>query len=250
MNIETLDISRREAFSEDPSDRFRALERFLKLELAMVTWVRRQMMKQQPPPVHLRYSCTEEFVLFNGVSRATFITDCAFPPMKLGNCFANAMQLTLENPELLYTEGWACMEQSIPTHHGWVTHPDGSISDPTWLSLVTQDDGRERLPDYRARCVYMGVTIPVDNHLAWFAEHETPNLLAFGEMMPQQVLEHGAGAFADTVSPDERDWHIEEVLGVLRSTPQWKLSADGSSYERVLKDGTVQRWCGQGKYMG
>lgn len=236
-------------FTTPPEDRMDGLLRFLKWELAAATWMRRKLMQMQPPPFHLRYSCTEELVLFNATAKPTFITACAFPPMKKGNCFGNAFELSLEHRELRYTEGWACMEQSIPTHHAWVTHPDGSVSDPTWLSIVNEKSDAECLPGYRARCVYMGVEVALENHLAWFEEHGTPNLLAFGEMMPKEVLEHGLDAFSARIHPDCMDYSIRETMKAVRENPQWELDEDGLFYERVLADGTVERWDGQNNYV-
>jgi hypothetical protein len=223
------------------------LVRFLKLELAAATWLRRKMVQRQPPPFRLRYSCTEEMVLFNTTAKPALITASAFPEMKAGNCFANAMQLALEHRELRYTEGWACMEQSVPTHHAWVTHPDGSVSDPTWLSIVNSMTESDLIPGYRARCVYMGISIPLANHLAWFREHGTPNLLAFGEMMPRKALTDGMDAYAEALEPGEVDRAAVLAMAAIRDASQWELDDDGQFYERVLADGTVERWSG-GKY--
>lgn len=237
-----------------PADeRFEALKDFLLFTLTMVTQMRRKMIGLCPPPpeLALRYSCTEELVLFNATAKPTFIADCQFPEMQIGNCFGNAFQLSMEHPELRYVEGWACMEQSIPTHHAWVEHPDGSVSDPTWLGMVKNAldpiNGNANIhvaPDYKGRCVYLGVSIPLANHLAWFEENGTPNLLAFGDMMPVEVLSKGTDAWASAIHPDLIVETIRETCESIAETPQWLLNADRDGYERRWPDGRLDTWAG------
>ena len=55
----------------------------------------------------------------------------AAPP---GECFRNASELALANPELTYVEGFGCTAQvGMALHHAWVVDPQGKVIDPTWL---------------------------------------------------------------------------------------------------------------------
>ena len=145
-------------------DRNMAMTLFLRETLFLYAKMRREMVRRMdPPPPPLKYASAEEMVLFVGTPKATRITECRYPAMRAGNCFGNAFELTLDDPTLTYVEGWACMEQSFPTHHGWVEDAEGNIHDPTWLTLVREWETDPRhvfAPNYQARCVYWGVRVP------------------------------------------------------------------------------------------
>lgn len=234
--------------SHDPDDPFRGLHRVTIQWLYAMVRIRREMMASMPGH-GFRYSCPEEMVLFDGVATYTRIEDCRFPEMQIGNCFANAFTLTLLHPELRYCEGWANMEQSIPTHHAWVMHPDGSISDPTWLGMVREvREGKrgDTVPGWNGRGVYLGITLPRNYHLAWFHTHGTPNLLSMGEMTDPEVLALGYEAYTRRqVRPDRFPEAIADALSEVAETPQWQLAPDGKSYTRTRKDGKVERWVGE-----
>lgn len=232
----------------DTSDPYRALKQTNREWLAFTTKVRRDMLARST--LKLRYSCPEEIVLFEGVTVETKIEHCQFPPMKLGNCFANAMLLTLHNPELRYCEGFALMEQSMPTHHAWVMHPDGSVSDPTWLSLIHDIREGKRggtIEGWDGRCVYIGVTVPRLQHFGWMLKHETMNLLSYGDMTRREVLEHGPDAWAEfEIAPDQEQSAIEQIEDMLCSAPKWELSEDQTHYVRRDRDGNItDRWYGE-----
>lgn len=230
-------------------DRFYAMTRGLKYVLASMTHIRRQMLKQPGAPTDLRYSCTEELVLFNATAKTTHVLDSRIPDMTAGNCFGNAFEITQSYPGLRYVEGWAVMEQGTPTHHAWIEHADGSISDPTWASIIRATLARPGVnlaPDYAARGVYMGVSVSRDDHVAWFNEHNTMNLLAFGDMMPVDILRRGLDVFGDYALADsEIDEAREAALESVRSTAKWVLDEDGYSYVRHNSDGSIDRWRGE-----
>ena len=53
---------------------------------------------------------------------------------KMGNCYENATQLVINNPNLRYAEGVAYSANTgkIPFLHGWAVTPEGTVIDPTW----------------------------------------------------------------------------------------------------------------------
>lgn len=52
--------------------------------------------------------------------------------MPMGRCYANAGELALESPELVYMEGFAHGCVPVPVHHAWLVTPRGEVIDPTW----------------------------------------------------------------------------------------------------------------------
>ena len=53
-------------------------------------------------------------------------------------CFLNAYRVALDEPDLLYTEGYG-LRFGIPMDHAWLTHTlTGQIVDPTWAGAVDQ----------------------------------------------------------------------------------------------------------------
>lgn len=55
----------------------------------------------------------------------------AVKQQKQGECFKNAGELALSNPELTYVEGLA-LHTVLPTAHAWCIDPAGHVLDPTW----------------------------------------------------------------------------------------------------------------------
>ncbi|KKN90159.1 hypothetical protein LCGC14_0232750 [marine sediment metagenome] len=48
-------------------------------------------------------------------------------------CYSNAFDLVLSEPDLIYVEGYA--NSIIPTNHAWCATPEGLVVDPTWSDL-------------------------------------------------------------------------------------------------------------------
>lgn len=203
----------------------------------------------------LRYTCPEELVIFNATAKSTRITDCQFPEMMAGNCFENAFVLALRDPTLRYMEGWATMEQSFPTHHAWVEHPDGSISDPTWLTIVNDSARRNPeglAPGFSSRCVYMGVHVPLAAHVGWMVEKNTMNLLSFGEMTDPEVLFKGMDAFPGYTIPEPYLAKVvKQIDEQLALHPKWHLSkTEVGVFERRDHYGNVtDRWSKQDGFL-
>lgn len=77
----------------------------------------------------LFYHSIEQFVLENGSEYAySRNTDYGFGKMR--ECFMNAFQLAIANPELTYVEGYAT--SIIPTLHAWCITKDCKVVDNTW----------------------------------------------------------------------------------------------------------------------
>lgn len=47
-------------------------------------------------------------------------------------CYANAGNLALGRPDLVYCEGFALKAGLFPMHHAWCVDPCGRVVDPTW----------------------------------------------------------------------------------------------------------------------
>lgn len=233
----------------DPEDIFLRMSVGLRSVLYAVTLIRRQMLRADAAPKDLRYSCTEELVLFNGHPKATRVLDGQIPDMTPGNCFGNAFEITQSYPGLRYVEGWAVMEQGTPTHHAWIEHADGSISDPTWAPIIRATLARPDVqlnPNYAARGIYMGVSVDRDAHLGWFAEHNTMNLLSFGDMMPVDILRRGLDVIGDyALAESDIESTREGALDYVRSNAKWRLDAEGTGFIREHPDGRVDRWRGE-----
>ena len=53
-------------------------------------------------------------------------------------CFFNAYRIAIDEPDLLYTEGYGLVF-GIPMDHAWLTHKStGQIIDPTWVGVADQ----------------------------------------------------------------------------------------------------------------
>lgn len=96
----------------------------------------------------LFYHSIEEFVLANG-QEFSYAKNTEYGFGKMRECFMNAFQLAIANPELRYVEGYAT--SVIPTLHAWNIDLTGTVIDNTWKH---DDKARNR--------GYYGVWFPTD----------------------------------------------------------------------------------------
>lgn len=139
----------------------------------------------------MRYASVEEFVLFNGSVKHSYVMRTHLPRMLEANCFENATRVSISDPTMTYVEGFASFGQDpIPTHHAWLEGPDGTIHDPTWKDVLHRNamSGNVNQPEV---AYYAGVRIETDAHMAWIDEHETPNILCIGDLKPIGLLQGG-----------------------------------------------------------
>lgn len=92
---------------------------------------------------------------------------------KPGMCYANAGRRAIEDPDLVYVEGYACTDSlHLPVQHAWLLDETGRIIDTTWSNGVN----------------YCGVPIKAS------ALHEildvTKRWGVFGWGTPKWVIEH------------------------------------------------------------
>jgi len=111
--------------------------------LKQVSEMRKRMMNR---PKEFVYSGAEEFVLKEGRPfKADLKKLNRFGTGQMKQCYKNAFDLTMENSDLIYVEGFATTV--IPVMHAWVVDQDGVIADPTWKV-------EERLKDYEPSGYY------------------------------------------------------------------------------------------------
>jgi hypothetical protein len=223
---------------------FEVLARDLRNYLTCVTKIKRQCEKQfNPEGRGLRYLSPEELVLFEATPIYARILDCQLPPMRAGNCFGNAFTVALQDRTMRYHEGWAQMEGSIPTHHAWLVDPSGAVHDPTWATVV-QNPNKPLKPYNRNRCVYMGVHVPLEQHVGWFFEEANVNLLAAGEMIPKGLLEHGLDMFKDFDTGEAvSEETVADILRALEEHGSWELECEVTGIFRHTATG--KRWDGR-----
>jgi hypothetical protein len=110
----------------------------------------------------------------------------------VGQCFANAGSLALNNPSLTYVEGLADCG-FLPTAHAWCVDAEGRVIDPTWRDCATAS--------------YFG--IPVQ----WDALHEhldhTGYWGLFDGALPRRLLDGRLDEFV------HQDWITPEMLQLL-----------------------------------
>lgn len=165
----------------------------LREHLFMCTKLRRNMAHASKLPVPFRYTSVEELVLFCGQQAELDILEHAvFPDMTVGRCFENAYEVSQSNPGWRYTEGWGLMEGSIPTHHAWLTGPQGEVADPTWTTLMR---GKTHFPFDLGRVAYLGVSVTPDAHRRWFESKGYPNILCYCDMNNLDVMVSGMEFF-------------------------------------------------------
>lgn len=184
MNRQTGQLKPRQSAATYPM-----LTRALKCYLAMVTTIRRNELR-----IAGRYASTEELVLFNAKATWADLAAMQLPPMPPKACFDNAFTVAGLMPEYRYTEGYALMDGSIPTHHGWLTGPDGEVADPTWPGMYARHAAREPMKRWSGRTVYMGIAVDRDTHLRWAERTGYPNILAVYDDDVAALLRDGLDA--------------------------------------------------------
>lgn len=233
-----------QSITEDRGDdTFDHMEAFVYSYTGSVSSMKKDMLLKMAPHKRPNWvaASPEQLVLENAKPvRLGNITDCGYPAMREGNCFGNAFELALRHPELKYHEGWALFEQSIPTHHGWVVDADGKVHDPTWIGIAKRH--QERKGKTSTRAVYMGIHVPLDQHIRWLIEHGTCNLLATNEMTEPSVFELGMAAY-DATPPlnNDLDTHREITLDCIFNHGHWEFDESTNIFTHSR---TGQRWCG------
>jgi hypothetical protein len=110
----------------------------------------------------------------------------------IGQCFANAGSLALNDPSLTYVEGLADCG-FLPTAHAWCVDAGGHVIDPTWRSSAT--------------ATYFGIPIQ------WDALHEhldqTGYWGLFDGALPRRLLDGRLDEFV------HQDWITSEIQQLL-----------------------------------
>ena len=170
---------------------FNELADALRHYLVLVAKMRRQM----PGAPGLLYRSSEELVLFNARPVLGNFSAMTLPPMPPKACFDNAVAVAAANPAYRYTEGFALMDGGIPTHHGWLTGPDGKPTDPTWPAVyAAHAAGQPPGKNWSGRAAYMGIALDLETHARWMARTGYPNFLAVYEDDVEALLRDGLEA--------------------------------------------------------
>jgi len=86
--------------------------------------------KMQPKIPGYYYFSAEDFVLKNGQGYTPNKLPDKYEYGPWKECFRNAANLALDNPNLTYVEGFAI--SIIPVWHGWCVTKNGMVIDNTW----------------------------------------------------------------------------------------------------------------------
>jgi hypothetical protein len=90
------------------------------------------------------YSSIEQICLEHGVVTSS-LPNVSLPDVGISvdvgqskECFLNAYRVAMDNPDLLYTEGYA-LWTGLTLEHAWLTHrTTGQIIDPTWAGITSR----------------------------------------------------------------------------------------------------------------
>jgi hypothetical protein len=151
-------------------------------------------MHRQCRAAHLdgfRFGSSEELVLETCKPVWANFDDMTLPTMRPKACFENAFTVAGRDLELRYTEGFALMDGSIPTHHGWLTGPDGKVEDPTWPQVYRRHADEQSAKRWSGRVVYMGIAVEREVHERWFWRTGYPNILAVRDSDIEEMLRLG-----------------------------------------------------------
>lgn len=73
-----------------------------------------------------------------GPKRVALTLPEGYEVMEPQQCFRNAWNLVMDDPTLLYCEGFA-QARGLVLEHAWVEDEHGTIIDPTWTNLTDDD---------------------------------------------------------------------------------------------------------------
>lgn len=73
-----------------------------------------------------------EFVVEHGWWYTPKLLPKHLPRGKQNECFKNAFDLAFDDPDLIYVEGYATLDDGTRVAHAWVTDQHGNAFDSTW----------------------------------------------------------------------------------------------------------------------
>lgn len=135
-----------------------------------------------------RYMAIERFVMEHGVLKRGRKLPKPYRVGRMKECFRNAAMLSLDNRDLVYTEGFAWRDGlPIDFRHAWVEDPCGQVIDITWRKTTEKEE-------------YLGVQIPRDvlvknivktkyASVFWRGELELPNLKILPKILAATKIE-------------------------------------------------------------
>lgn len=130
----------------------------------------------------------------------------AYSRQTRGQCYRNAGCLALDNPQLIYCEGYAVTARCpLPLHHAWCLTPDGCVVDNTW----ELDAGAE----------YVGVAFSSDFLAKHLASNRVWGVLA-GDFLPTFVLDSPAAFLHPAYMPPEDRLAAYACLHSKKSAPE------------------------------
>lgn len=99
------------------------------------TVMMRKMMRERGQiPKDWKHTGIDDLILANGRDFTKISKDLpeGVERGKMGDCYANAFTAAMENPDLIYVEGYAEGGAFMPLAHAWVVDKQGTVYDPTW----------------------------------------------------------------------------------------------------------------------
>lgn len=138
---------------------------------------------------------TYELVKKYGKQFVPFLRPPEVFKMQDKECFSNSVMLVMNNPELIYCEGYAVPEYCpILIHHAWVMLPDGSMIDPTWKSAGEAYRGIPFTREYMLRAMReSGLYSILDNYKWREIYTDDPRVYLSEEHYANIHQEEGAG---------------------------------------------------------
>jgi hypothetical protein len=94
----------------------------------------RELRDQYINPKHILKRTSRQFVLDYGWFYTPMPLHTGVKLSKKAECYNNALNLTLDDPTLVYVEGFAIGKAGVPVSHAWATDGKGHAIDNTWAS--------------------------------------------------------------------------------------------------------------------